>query len=446
VYALGVVLYWLLTGRLPCEAATLDELVEATLHQVPEPPRVLNPRVPQALSALCMRMLEKWPEKRYPDGAGVYAALTEALAGADAEWAVPLCEPHDADKVTTQAELAKAGDDDGVERALRQARHAYERPRRGRRLAVPPPVELPVPPPAASELPASPPTPPEVEGGTAPGGRSRLSVAVRVAVGLVAVGAVGLGVAWLGPHLPRASSPPTAAELPGSTPRPTAAQPEPTWEICWKVAPPWKPPEATGPDLFGTEEAARVAPSSLREMGEASVKTPQQKQKKGLGSVGKAACTGAALLTVACTGPQVRPTPPGEACPAGALEAMAALGIPAELGVFFRNNLPHVNGVQQDYVTVKEGWIEGSEKPGDFGFTTLRLEGGNLGLSGRLFICGERVCGRFTEARSRSRGTFPVCLELWQDGKRGFEREAGSTEDNVKILVSGRVRPVKRFE
>jgi serine/threonine protein kinase len=55
VYALGVVLYWLLTGRLPCEGATLEELIEATLHQVPVVPRELNPRVPQALSAVCMK-------------------------------------------------------------------------------------------------------------------------------------------------------------------------------------------------------------------------------------------------------------------------------------------------------------------------------------------------------------------------------------------------------
>ncbi|HZH16465.1 MAG TPA: serine/threonine-protein kinase, partial [Archangium sp.] len=63
LYALGVVLYWLLTGRqpfLPDEAAG----VEAVLNRAPKPPHVLNPRVPEALSAVCMRLLAKEPEER----------------------------------------------------------------------------------------------------------------------------------------------------------------------------------------------------------------------------------------------------------------------------------------------------------------------------------------------------------------------------------------------
>lgn len=68
LWALGVLLYWLLTGGFPFQVAqTGDSLAdaralgEAILHQAPEPPRVRNPRVPAALAAVCQRMLEKAP-------------------------------------------------------------------------------------------------------------------------------------------------------------------------------------------------------------------------------------------------------------------------------------------------------------------------------------------------------------------------------------------------
>ncbi len=439
VYALGVVLYWLLTGRLPCEGATLEEQVEATLHQVPVSPRELNPRVPQALSAVCMRMLEKWPEQRYRDGAAVCAAVEEALAGAAAEWGVPLCEGHEPDRVTTQEELSKAGDDDGVDRALRRARHAYERPRRGRRPA-PPPAEPPAPPPAPPALPA-PGT--AKEGGTAARVRSLRGVVAAVAVGLVAAAAVGLGAAWLGRHLPRASSSSSAvAELPGRpSPRTAlAALPEPTWEVGWKVAPPWKPPEATGPLFFGTEEAALEVRSPERERGEASVKTPQQKQqKKSMSRAGKAASTGALCLTVACTAPQVRPMPPPEACPAGAVEAMKELDLFGPSGGFEAEN------TGAEFVTLKEGEI------------TLRLVEGSWGklpygttVSGRLLWCGEeRMCGRFTQATVREgerTRTWPICAELLGENMlAGRKSLPGATENTVKTYSRLRLVAARRF-
>jgi serine/threonine-protein kinase len=92
LYALGVVLYRLLTGRAPVrltEDGEVDE--EAVLHQAPLPPRLVNPRVPREVEAVCLRLLEKRPEARYPSAVALYEAL-EMLkkAGADAAWTVPL--------------------------------------------------------------------------------------------------------------------------------------------------------------------------------------------------------------------------------------------------------------------------------------------------------------------------------------------------------------------
>ena len=75
IYALGVVLYQLLTGRLPFEGHSTLELLRAVTSDEPVRPRRLQPRLPRDLEAITLHCLEKEPNHRYPSA----LALAEDL-------------------------------------------------------------------------------------------------------------------------------------------------------------------------------------------------------------------------------------------------------------------------------------------------------------------------------------------------------------------------------
>ncbi len=83
VYALGVVLYQFLTGRLPYEGSTLAELAVRQQNEKPLPPSTYNDAVPAAFGAAVLRALEGDPNRRYASASELAGGLALGLQGED---------------------------------------------------------------------------------------------------------------------------------------------------------------------------------------------------------------------------------------------------------------------------------------------------------------------------------------------------------------------------
>jgi eukaryotic-like serine/threonine-protein kinase len=77
IYAVGVTLYEMITGRLPFEGTTHLQVIAAHLQHAPVPPNQINAKIPVALSATVMRALAKSPRERWPTAEAFLAALDE---------------------------------------------------------------------------------------------------------------------------------------------------------------------------------------------------------------------------------------------------------------------------------------------------------------------------------------------------------------------------------
>ena len=401
LWALGVTLYWLLTDRYPFEAPDDVSLVDAILTRTPSAPREVNSRVPEVLSRVCLRLLEKRPEARFADAGALATELTEALARADAAWDVPLCDFYTVHTATTKGRAADL-------RAWAKAPH--QPPRRGPR-----------PKRAVAEA------PPEA-GAAAPEGRAPSEVApphprapiprrgLRVVAGLVlAVAAVVVG--WGAP-----------------------------WQLSapvQEVAPPHLPLEAdrtTAPPLSAASTVVAAASVAVPPEDSAPMKKSQPPATSLKKSLRKAGCVAGASLALACaSGAQVLPPPDPEDCPQAALTAMEELDIDIgddRIGTFTGYT------AEPRVITVRGG--SGSIKLATGGYGE-QFPGGTV-LSCQITL-GERVFGRCNWARTKAGKTWPVCFELHhRDGKLGVERKDDGNADSARIFNAFDVVPVRRFE
>jgi serine/threonine protein kinase len=139
LYALGVVSYQLMTGRLPYEAASLTDLARLQEGGPPQNPSDVDPDIPRSLGEAVMRALQPLPESRYEGALEMGDALKDGLRGIAPEPAdatVALDQTSATQMLgNTSATRAQTGT---AQRTRRPMEPIAEPPRRRQSVAPPP--------------------------------------------------------------------------------------------------------------------------------------------------------------------------------------------------------------------------------------------------------------------------------------------------------------------
>ncbi len=93
LYGMGVTLYEMMTGRLPIEGANYPQVIAAHLQYRPVAPHLVNPQIPEAVSAVVMKALAKEKRERWQTAKEFSVALGQAHAGLPVQFQVPASVP-----------------------------------------------------------------------------------------------------------------------------------------------------------------------------------------------------------------------------------------------------------------------------------------------------------------------------------------------------------------
>ena len=102
IYSIGVVLYEMLTGRVPFDAENPVAVAKMQVDMQPEPPEILNPTIPKQLGEIVLKAMSKQPAKRYASAADfaedlrkvVVSPASVVIADEDATKFIPVINPN----------------------------------------------------------------------------------------------------------------------------------------------------------------------------------------------------------------------------------------------------------------------------------------------------------------------------------------------------------------
>lgn len=108
IYALGVILFEMVTGRVPFEGKTPLSIAMKHKSQLPPDPRAINIQVPQELSRMILKCMEKEKEKRYQSAEDLLAALKNIVEGLPVtEKIVSPAKPQTSKEITVTFNMKK---------------------------------------------------------------------------------------------------------------------------------------------------------------------------------------------------------------------------------------------------------------------------------------------------------------------------------------------------
>ena len=109
IYSLGVILYEMLTGRVPFEGDTPFTIGVKHKSEMPKDPKELNTQIPEDLNSIILRCLEKEKEKRYQSAAEVRSELVNIEKGIPAkERIIPERKPLTSKEITVTLKKSRA--------------------------------------------------------------------------------------------------------------------------------------------------------------------------------------------------------------------------------------------------------------------------------------------------------------------------------------------------
>ena len=146
VFALGVILFELLTGELPFHSDSQLETLNLVSEAKPRPPRTLRPGIPRDLESICLMCLRKEPGARYADGLELAGDLDRFLRGApirarhvgraERAWLWAVRNPLATALIAAAVVGASLAVGVGSENTRRRLAEANERVEKSKRLAV----------------------------------------------------------------------------------------------------------------------------------------------------------------------------------------------------------------------------------------------------------------------------------------------------------------------
>lgn len=118
IYSLGIMLYQMLTGRVPFSADLPVAISLKHIQAQPPPPREFNRAIPPAVEAVILKALAKNPDDRYQEARALADAYTHALKQATEEIAAGMWEDASHSDCADTTTSSKAGEDAEVQQAV----------------------------------------------------------------------------------------------------------------------------------------------------------------------------------------------------------------------------------------------------------------------------------------------------------------------------------------